>query len=148
MTQPSSVQYYPGYSQQQVQQNYLTQTISAISNSNPMIVTTKNPHNYLAGINVSFLVPVQYGMGPLNVLNGEILSVTSNTLTIAIDSTMFSAFAYPNPLPNAYTPASVVPNASSYALASQPPQLPFGNQDTFNGAIYNNGAPGDPVNGA
>lgn len=141
--QPSTVQYYPGYSQEQVQQNLKVQTITAITNSTPMVVTTLNPHNYPPGINVSFLIPSQFGMYQLNTLNGQVLSVTSDTLTIAIDSLPFSAFAYPSDLPTAYTPPSVVPNASGPYLPPKP--LPYGNQDSFEGTIFNNGAIGDPI---
>ena len=142
----ASVVYYPGYAQEQVHQNFLVQTITAIANSNPMVVTTASPHNCLAGLNVSFLIPVQFGMYQLNILNGTVLSVTSNTLTISIDSLGFSPFAYPLNLPKAYTPPTVIPNSSSYA--PPPSALPYGNQNAFEGTIYNNGSPGDPVNGA
>lgn len=138
-----SVTYYPGYSQQTVTPNFRTQTITAITNANPMVVTTSANHGYVPGLNVAFLIPVQFGMYQLNTLNGEVLAVTNNTLTIGIDSTAFSAFAYPAGLPVAYTPPSVVPNASSYYLPPQP--LPYGNQNSFEGTIFNAGAPGNPI---
>lgn len=139
----TSVQYYPGYSQVQVTMNFQTQTISAITNSNPMVVTTLNNHNYVAGLNVTFSIPGMFGMQQLNTLNGDILSVTSNTLTIAIDSTHFSVFSYPLSLPSAYTLPSVVPNASG---ALKPPQpFSYANEKPFNGSIWNEGQPSDPI---
>ena len=139
----SSVQYYPGYSQQQVHPNLLTKTISAITNSNPMVVTTQFPHHYVAGMNVTFLIPSMFGMTQLNNMNAQVLSLTTNTLTINLDSTNFPVFSYPNPLPSAYTPPSVIPNSSGPYLQPQP--LPYGNQESFEGTIYNAGYFGDPL---
>jgi len=108
-----------------------------------MVVTTAANHNYVAGLNVSFLIPTQFGMQQLNSLNGDILSVTSNTFTIAIDSTLFSVFSYPSPLPSAYTPPSVIPNASGGLVPPQP--LPYGNEKPFEGAVWNAGQPGNLI---
>jgi len=139
----SSVIYYPGYSQVQVQENLRIQTIATITNANPMVVTTVNDHGYVAGMMVTFLIPTQFKMVQLNGLNVQVLSLTSNTLTIALDSTNFSVFAYPSPLPSAYTSPSVIPNSSGKYLPPLP--LPYGNQDSFEGVIYNDGTPGNPI---
>lgn len=133
----SSVVYYPGYSQVQVQENLRVQTISSITNANPMVVTTVNNHGYVAGVNVTFLIPPQFKMTQLNNINAQVMQVSSNTLTINLDSRNFSVFAYPSPLPSAYTPPSVIPNSSGPYLPPLP--LPYGNQDSFEGAIYNAG---------
>jgi len=138
-----SVIYYPGYSQVRVQQNFITQTIASITNANPMVVTTENNHNYMAGMDVTFLIPVAFGMTELNNLNAQILSVTNNTLTTNVNSTSFTPFAYPSPLPSAYTNPSVIPNASGPYLPPIP--LPYGNQDSFNGTIFNAGQPGNLI---
>lgn len=135
----SSVTYYPGYSQVQVQENLRVQTIESITNANPMVVTTLDDHGYVAGMNVTFLIPTQFKMVQLNGLNAQVLQVTSDTLTINLDSTNFSVFSYPSPLPSAYTPPSVIPNSSGPYLPPQP--LPYGNQDSFEGVIYNSGVP-------
>lgn len=141
----SSVVYYPGYSQVQVQENLLVQTIASITNANPMVVTTVKNHGYVPGMKVTFLIPQQFGMVQLNNLIGQVTQLTSNTLTINIDSTHFTPFAAPSPLPSAYTNPSVIPNNSGPYLAPLP--LPYGNQDSFQGVFYNNGTPGNPVNG-
>ncbi len=140
----SSVIYYSGYSQQQVQQNLLWQVIASITRANPMVITTENTHNYPAGVNVGFNIPQAFGMQQLNHLRGDIIAVTSDTMTINIDSSHFTPFAYPSPLPSAYTPPTVYANASAPYLPPLP--LPYGNQDSFEGVIYNNGAPGDLIN--
>jgi len=139
----STVTYYPGYSQVQVQDNLRVQTIESITNSFPMVVTTVDNHGYVAGMMVAFLIPVQFGMVDLNKLNAQVLSITDDTLTINLDSTNFSVFSYPSPLPSAYTPPSVIPNSSGPYLPPLP--LPFGNQNSFEGVIFNDGTPGNPI---
>lgn len=131
------VQYYPGYSQVQVQQNLRCQTIASITNANPCVVTTESNHNYNPGMMVRFLIPTMFGMQQLNVITCQVISTTNDTLTLNIDSTNFSLFSYPSPLPSAYTVPSVIPNSSGPYLPPQP--LPYGNQDSFEGAIYNSG---------
>lgn len=134
----TSVTYYPGYSQTQVKDNLLCRDILSISNSYPMIVSTTLDHGYESGMNVTFLIPVQYGMVELNGLNAQVVEILdSKTLSINFDSTQLSIFSYPNPLPSAYTPASIIPNSSGPYLPPLP--LPYGNQDSFEGAIFNVG---------
>ena len=133
----SVVTYYPGYSQEQVHQNLIVQTILSITKANPAVLTTSVNHNYPAGVGVNFLIPPSFGMVELNPLNIEIIAVTPNTMTLALDTTHFTAFAYPSPLPSAYTPPSVIPNNSGAALPPTP--LPYGNETSFEGSIYNNG---------
>jgi hypothetical protein len=133
----SSVIYYPGYAQEQVHDNLIVQTILSITNSYPAIVTTENDHGYVAGMMVTFLIPIPFGMVELNNVNVQVLGITADTLSINIDTTLFTPFAYPSPLPGAYTPPSVIPNSSGSYLSPLP--LPCGNQDSFEGVIFNDG---------
>lgn len=135
----TSVTYYPGYSQEQVKDNLLCRDIASITNAYPMVVTTTVDHGYVAGMMVSFLIPIQYGMGELNGSNLQVVTILDAT-SVAIDfnSSQLTTFAYPSPLPSAYTPASIVPNSSGPYLPPLP--LPYGNQDSFEGVIYNAGA--------
>jgi hypothetical protein len=104
-----------------------------------MVVTTVNDHDYVAGMMVTFFIPAQFGMTQLNGVNAQVLSLTNNTLTINLNSIGFTPFAYPSPLTNAYTPPSVIPNSSGPYLPPLP--LPYGNQDSFEGTIFNAGLP-------
>lgn len=133
----TSVMYYPGYSQVQVQDNLIWQQIASITQSNPMVITTNNSHGYIAGMMVRFSIPSAFGMNQLNALSAQVLSVTSNTLTINVNSTNFTPFAYPSPLPGAFTPPTIIPNSSGPYLPPQP--LAYANQDSFEGVIYNAG---------
>lgn len=135
----SAIIYYPGYSQVVVTPNLRTQTIASITQANPMVVTTDDDHGYVAGMMVTFLIPSQFGMVELNNVNAQVLQVTNDTLTINLDSRNFSIFSYPSPLPSSYTPPSVIPNSSGPYLPPAP--LPYGNQDSFEGVIFNAGVP-------
>jgi len=141
----SSVIFYPGYSQQTISENLVWKTIESITQAFPMVVTTTTDHHYQAGIRVSFQIPSQFGMVQLNGVESQVISVTNNTLTVNLDSSNFSVFAYPSPLPEAYTPPVVIPDASGAYLP--PPPLPYGDQTSFEGTIFNNGAINNPING-
>lgn len=104
-----------------------------------MIVTTVDDHGYVAGMIVRFMIPIAFGMVQLNELQGQVIEVTNNSLTVNLNSTNFTPFAYPSPLPSAYTNPSVIPNSSGPYLPPQP--LPYGNQDSFKGTVYNAGLP-------
>ena len=131
--------YYPGYSQSQVTENLTVKTIESITNAYPTVVTTTENHGYVVGMMVIFLIPPSFGMPELNYVNAQVLALTSDTLYIDIDSTNFDSFSYPSPLPSAYTPPSVIPNSSGPYLPPKP--LPYGNQSSFEGVIYNQGLP-------
>jgi hypothetical protein len=133
----SSVIYYPGYSQVQVRENLVVRSIASITQGFPAVVTTTVDHEYVSGMDVTFQISPQFGMTQLNGLDIQVLSVTNNSLSINIDTSNFTPFAYPSPLPNAYTLPSVIPNSSGKYLPPLP--LPYGNQNSFEGVIFNDG---------
>ena len=141
----SAVIYYPGYSQQTVQENLQWKTIASITQSNPCVLTTTYNHHYVAGMRVRFNIPGMFGMVQLNDVEVQVLSITNNTLTVNVDSSNFAPFAYPSPLPQAYTPPVVIPDASGAYLPPLP--LPLPDQTSFEGTEYNNGAIYNPING-
>jgi hypothetical protein len=135
-----SIIYYPGYSQQIITPNLRTKDIASITNAFPMVVTTVEDHGYVAGMEVRFLIPGEFGMQELNnVQAAQVIDLTTNTLTIDLDSTHFGVFQYPGVLPTSFTPPSVIPNNSGPYLPPLP--LPYGNQTSFEGVIYNAGQP-------
>lgn len=140
-----SVQYYPGYSQVTVAENLKVKTISSVTQAYPAVLTTSSNHGYPIGVMVTFLIPNNFGMVQLNGRNVQVIDATANTLTLNIDTRAFTPFAAPSPLPNAYTNPSVIPNSSGMYLPPLP--LPYGNEDSFQGAIFNNGQPANPING-
>lgn len=84
--------------------------IAAISQSNPMSVTTTFAHQYLNGTIVRLDIPPADGMPQANQMFGPIVVTGSTTFTLPFDSTTFTAFSIPvSPLPQTNTCAQVVP---------------------------------------
>lgn len=69
--------------------------ISGITAANPCVISTTVDHAYVAGQQIRIYVPTGWGMVQLNGLIGTITAVTHNTLTVNIDSSAMTAFAYP-----------------------------------------------------
>jgi len=74
--------------------------ITNITQSNPMVVTvsanTDQSDTYIAGQTVKLTVPVTYKMWQANGLTATIISVTSTTLTLNVNSLGFDAFTIPS----------------------------------------------------
>lgn len=128
--------YYPGYSQTTVTWTPQVRTILTISRASNMVVETTVAHGYQPGQQVRFLIPPEFGMSILNNVLADILSVTSTTFTTNVDSTNFSTFSYPSPLPPAYTNPSVIPNSSGQPIAKPLPEN-SANQNQFGDAFRN-----------
>lgn len=85
--------------------------ISAITAAASAVVTMTVTHGYTVGQKVRLKVPAAYGMVEANNLLGTItaISTTDNTITLDIDSSAFTAFAFPATAGVPFTPALVVP---------------------------------------
>ncbi len=83
--------------------------IMDITAANPAVVTTSVFHGYTVGQEVRMHVPAAFGMVEMDGLSGTILSVTDNTFSININSSAFTAFAFPLAAAVPFTPAEVVP---------------------------------------
>jgi hypothetical protein len=75
--------------------------ITAITQSSPVVVTTSFDHGYGIGLIVRLRIPPYFGMQQANKLQGTVIAVTSDTLTLDIDTTNFDPFVLP---PNQVTP--------------------------------------------
>ncbi len=137
MTAVTFVEYYPSYGQLQVTNNLVVRQIESVTQAYPAVLTTTVDHGYVAGMMVTFLIPPSFGMVQLNNLTLQVLSVTANTLSLNVDTTSFAPFVAYDPSPNAFTPASVIPQSSGAYFAPLP--LPYGNENSFEGVIYNSG---------
>jgi hypothetical protein len=69
--------------------------LSAVVTGNPTLITVTQPHAFVIGSQVQFLIPRQWGIQQLSGLTGIVSSVTSNTFTVNIDSSAFDAFITP-----------------------------------------------------
>lgn len=87
--------------------------ITAITQAAQAVVTLSVTHGYTAGQLVVFNIPKQFGMTQLNGVRARILAVntTTNTITINVDTSAFTAWSFPNATTAAspFTPAQVVP---------------------------------------
>lgn len=72
-------------------------TITGITLGTTTSIQMSVDHGYLVGEVVRFQVPSEFGTTEINGLTGEVLSVnlTINTITVDINSSSFSAFAFP-----------------------------------------------------
>lgn len=103
--------------------------IAAITNSNPMLVTTTFAHNYVSGTIVRLDIPPADGMEQADQLTGAIVITSPTTFTMDIDSTHFDVFAIPgSPPPFINTCAQVVPIGEINPILTAAVQnvLPYG----------------------
>lgn len=87
--------------------------ITAVTTGTTTEVQMSVTHGFVVGQIVSFVVPSVFGMTQLNGLQGKItaINLTTNTITVDIDSSGFTAFAFPTSAvaANGFTPAQVIP---------------------------------------
>jgi hypothetical protein len=111
-----------------------TNVIVSITNSNPAIITTVNPHGYKSLLIVRIDVPRADGMQQINQLTGTITVTSPTTFTIPIDTTHFTPFTVPEdpfnpgyPPPNTQVCAFVVPIGEDNSIVYQATNnvLPF-----------------------
>lgn len=69
--------------------------VTGISQAAQTVVTVSCVHNYVVGELVRFNVPQSFGMSEISGLTGKVIAVTDYTMTLDIDSSAFTAFAFP-----------------------------------------------------
>lgn len=106
--------YYPRH-------RYMSKVLSSGSST---IVTMTVVHGYTVGQAVRFTVPAAYGMVELDGLVGNITAIgaadtdgDTNTITVDIDSSAFTAFGFPLTAAVPFSPAIVVPFGEDTAAA-------------------------------
>ena len=101
--------------------------IASISKATQAVVVLTVTHNFQIGQQIRFHVGSVYGMTQIDGLTGNIVAVdtTANSITVDIDTTAFTTFAWPLTAVAVYphTLAQVVPVGEStpVALAATPP---------------------------
>ncbi len=70
------------------------QYITNITNASYGVVTFSGNHNFTVAEWISFRIPPANGMIQLNNQKAEIISITSTTVTIAVDTLNFYPFIY------------------------------------------------------
>jgi hypothetical protein len=126
--------------------------IAAITLANPMVVTTLVQQNYQVGDVVRFQIPTVFGMQQINSsTNGLPLEFTvvainnavgTQTVSLNVDSSAFTAFAWPAVASYPYGLPEMIPqgegnlnNLSAFGVSPSP--LPYANQDILGFATQN-----------
>lgn len=98
--------------------------ITKITQAAQAVVSLSVTHGYTVGQAVRFVVPAAYGMTEIDGLLGTITAVntavtagTGNTITVDIDSTAFTTFAWPLTGAVPFTAAEIVPVGENTAQA-------------------------------
>ena len=119
--------------------------ITGITAANPMVVTTSVNHGYTVGQAVRIRVPSVFGMVQTNNIQGVISAVTATTFTLAlVDSSAFTAFAWPTVTSLPFTPATVTPIGSGPQFTTFLPSVQYA-YDTLDDATDNQGFQGFTV---
>ncbi len=120
--------YYPQY-------RYITKITSSGSQS---IITLSVTHQYTVGQEIQVNVPTTYGMTQMNGLVGTITAINTattganaNSITVNIDSSSFTAFAFPAAANADTVRATIVPYGEDSAYAQNNSLPPFAD------AVYN-----------
>lgn len=69
--------------------------VTAITQATSAVVTLSVAHNYQVGQLIYFSVPPDFGMTQINGLTGKITAIGTYTITVDINSSGFTAFAFP-----------------------------------------------------
>lgn len=101
--------YIPSYSYPKPVYQPAMRVISAITNSNPVVITTTLPHQYIDGLIVRMDMPQSSGMQQINQQSGVVTVTSPTTFSLPIDSTNYDPFMLPNSFPPGYQDAQVVP---------------------------------------
>ena len=101
--------------------------ITKITQASQAVVTLSVTHGYQVGQVVRMVVPAEYGMVEMDGLEATITAInttatTGNTITLDINSSSFTPFAFPLTAAVPFTPAEVVPVGmdTGFALAQSP----------------------------
>jgi len=96
--------------------------ITKITQASSAVVTLSVTHQFKVGQLVRFVVPAAFGMVQMNGLQGTITAIdttttTGNSVTVDIDSSSFTAFAWPLSAAVPFTAAELVPVGEDTAEA-------------------------------
>ncbi len=102
---------------------------TSISRAANAVVVTSVTHGLNVGMKVSFKIPAAFGMVELDGLTGTVIAVnntlTVNSFTVDIDTTGFTAFAFPVTGVQPFSPAVVVPAGEDNAFAQNNDLNPY-----------------------
>lgn len=117
--------------------------ITAITQATQAVVTMSVTHGYQVGQEVRLNVPSAYGMVEMDTLTGTIQAIdtVNNTITLDINSTAFTAFAFPLTGAVPFAPAIVTPVGANTAV------ILSNSGNILNDSMYNTGLIGIRLSG-
>lgn len=109
--------------------------ITAITAASSAVITMSVTHGMTVGQRVTFVVPAAFGMTQMDSLDAQITAIntTTNTITVNIDSSAFTAFAFPTSASVPFTFAQVIPFGDAPLTVANP----GGDQSVLDGATRN-----------
>jgi len=101
--------------------------ISAITTSNPAVVTTTFDHQYITGTIIRLDIPPLFGMQQVNQQFGPIIVTSPTTFSIAIDTTHYDPFTTPTQYPYSqqYAQCNAFAEINSILTAAVQNVLPY-----------------------
>ena len=125
---------YTTYNPQYYPRSRLITQVAAAADPTKTDVTMSVTHNLTPGQFVTFVVPAAFGMIQLNGVRARILAVntTTNTITVDVNKSAFTPFAFPLTGVPIFTPAQVIPFGDGLD-----PTSPFQTSATLAGATQN-----------
>jgi hypothetical protein len=96
--------------------------IEDISREQYAVVTFTADHTFVLNEIISFRVSQDYGMKEINEKHAKVLGLTSDTVTVDIDSTNYTPFVVPGVL-RGTTPPCAVPSTSGVNLNLVVPEM-------------------------
>lgn len=109
-----------------------------ITQATQAVVSCSVAHNFSVGEKVSFRIPAAFGMTELNNVTATVTAVTTYTLTVDVDTTGFTAFAFPTSAVAAagISNAIVLPAGAGPTPSANPPGVSvnaaFDNRNLWN----------------
>jgi hypothetical protein len=95
---------------------YITSIVSDTNTAHSVVKLTV-AHGYTVGQKVRFSVTPAFGMYEINKMVGTVLAIDTrvdyNTITVDIDTTTFTPFAWPTASYGAFTPATISPDGEN-----------------------------------
>lgn len=85
---------------------------TAITQASSAVITLSRSHGFVVGSRVRINVPSDFGMVEMDGLEGQVTAVGTATITVDIDSSAFTAFAFPASGDGPFRQPSVVPAGS------------------------------------
>ncbi len=97
--------------------------IEDITNAQQAIVTFTEDHEFTPGEIVSFRVGQAFGMSEINNVHARVLSVTSDTITVEVDTSTWTPFSLAELNEPSTSPPCCVPSSSGVVPLQETPYV-------------------------